>query len=189
MGITQLSLDRINRHITKPGKLLILGCQNLYNMEHYGQIAHPYFQNLGYKVRSIDILGCQGSVIADLRSDLKFRPEFDYIFQHGTVEHVDGSLYQPFKNIHDACKPGGLMIHENPKTGNWPKHGYHYFTEGFYTVLAKACGYEILELTSEASMGNDVDGWNVSCVMRKGEGEFISEEQFNKIYQKHIKSE
>jgi len=187
MGITSISLARIHRHIKTTGKLLILGCQNLYDNEHYGEIAHPYFESLGFDVRSWDLLGCQGSETIDLRENLHLIPVYDFIYQHGTIEHIDGSLYQPLKNIHEASKVGYLMIHENPKKDNWPLHGQHYFTEDFYTALAKACDYEILELTSEASMSNYVDGWNVSVVLKKTtDNEFIDEQSFNEIYAKHI---
>lgn len=189
MGITQHSLGRINRHIHPNDNMLIIGCQNLYDNENYGEIAHHYFQNLGHNVRSLDILGCQGSEKLDLREDLAFKPEFDLVNDCGSKEHIDGSLYRPFKNIHEACKVGGVMIHENPMTGNWPGHGYHYFTLKFYDELAKACNYEVLENCTEAAMSNTVDGWNVCAVLHKQtDNDFISEDVFNIIYSKHIKS-
>jgi hypothetical protein len=180
MGITQLSLDRINRHLQPKSKMLIIGCQNLYNADNYMEIAHPYFESLGHTVRSIDILGCNGSEVADLREDLKLSPIYDIVNDCGSKEHVDGNLYQPFKNLHEACKVGGIMIHENPMTGNWPGHGQHYFTQKFYEQIAKDCDYEILELTEESAMGNDVDGWNVSCVLLKTSDKFCSLKQFLK---------
>lgn len=189
MGITQKSLDRINKVIHPADNILILGCQNLYNAENYGQLADDYYSMQGYPVRTIDITGCQGAEVADLRDDLMFDPDYSLILQHGTIEHVDGSLYQVLKNIHEACQDQGTMIHENPRTENWPGHGYHYFTTSFWETLAGSCNYDILDISEEPAMGNDVDGWNVCCVLRKSlDSKFISEEQFNKIYKKHIKS-
>lgn len=188
MGITQLSLDRINRYIQPKSKMFIVGCQNLYNADNYMEIAHPYFEDKGHKVRSIDILGCNGSEVADLREDLKLEAVYDIVNDCGSKEHVAGGLYQPFKNIHEACKIGGVMIHENPKTGNWPGHGQHYFTEEFYTALAEALNYEVLELTREAAMSNVIDGWNISCVLKKQQHYFITELEFNRIYEQYIKS-
>lgn len=187
MGVTKLSLDRIERYIKPNSNILIVGCQNLYDNDHYGQVAQKYFYSLGHRPYSIDITGCQGADIADLRDDLKFNGEFDLVLQHGTVEHCDGNLWQPFKNFHDACKIGGVMIHENPMTGNWPGHGYHYFSENFYEGLTMWTGYEMLELTKEAAMSNTIDGWNISCVMRKFDNSsFITEELFNEIYNEYI---
>lgn len=187
MGITSLSLERINRHLKPNNNLLIIGCQNLYDAEHYMQVAHPYFESLGHTVRSIDILGCNGSDVADLRNDLNFEPVYDIVNDCGSKEHIDGSLYQPLLNIHNACNIGGVMIHENPKTGNWSGHGQHYFTKEFWVALADACVYEVHELTEEPAMGNVTDGWNVSCVLRKSkDSKFITEAKFKKIYDAHI---
>lgn len=187
MGITKLSLDRINRYIKPNDMMLLVGCQNLYSADLYGHIAQDYFRSLGHTVKSIDIYECNGADVMDLRDDLKFEPEYDLVLNHGTQEHVDGSLYQPFKNHHEACKLGGVIIFENPKTGNWPEHGEHYFTMDFYTALAFAAGYEILELCEEAAMGNYESGMNVCSVLKKAfDGEFMSEEQFKLIYDEFI---
>lgn len=189
MGITALSLDRINKYLQPNSNILIIGCQNLYNADNYGEIAANYFRELGHTVNDIDIYECNGCQIADLRDDWKAVAEFDLVLQHGTIEHIDGGLYQPFKNIHESCKAKGIMIHENPKTRNWPKHGQHYFTEEFYSQLAYESDYRILELTEEAAMGNVTDGWNISCVLYKiHDSDFMTEEEFNVIYNLYIKS-
>lgn len=187
MGITSISLQRISRYIQPKSNILIIGCQNIYSAENYGEIAQDYFSKRGHNVLSIDIYECNGATVADLRMDLTLEKEFDIILQHGTVEHVDGGLYQPFKNIHEGCGVGGIMIHENPKTENWPGHGQHYFTEQFYIDFAISCNYNLLEVTTEAAMGNVTDGWNISSVLQKvDDKEFITEQQFNEIYAKHI---
>lgn len=193
MGITQESLNRINKHIKPNSEILIVGCQNIYSAENYGEIAEDYFEKLGHDVISIDILGCQGSYVADLRGDLSktiWWRTFDLVLQHGTVEHIDGPLYQAFKNLHESCKKGGILIHENPESASWPLHCPHYFTMSFYRELAIKCNYSILEIIGEAAMGNTTDGWNVCAVFKKVNDEyFISEQIFNEIYADHIKSE
>lgn len=183
MGITTDSLNRLNKHnMQPPASILMLGCQNLYSADEYYTVAHGWYEKQGYTVRSWDILGCQGSEVVDLREDLQLQPEYDWILQHGTVEHCDGELYQVFKNIHDCCKIGAIMVHENPMHLNWPGHGYHYFTEQFYYEL----GYEVLEVTQEAAMGNTVDGWNICAVLRKTFDTFLSKEDFDKLYNKTV---
>lgn len=187
MGITKFSLDRIEKWIHPDDNILILGCQNLYNAENYGQLADDYFSMQGYPVRTIDITGCQGAEIADLREDLAFESDYTLILQHGTIEHIDGDLYQALKNIHEACAVGGKMIHENPRKDNWPGHGYHFFTKEFWFELCQENSYILKELTEEAAMQNIVDGWNISAVFSKYiDKSFCSEEIFNKIYNKYI---
>lgn len=189
MGITQKSIDRITPFLKPKKKMLELGAQNMYDNLHYGMIAKHYFESIGIVHRSLDIIEYQGAEKLDLRDDLKFDPVYDIVTDMGTCEHIDGSLYQPYKNIHEACAFEGIMIHENPARGNWPFHGQHYFSEKFYVELAKACNYELLEVNTEAAMSNTIDGWNIAAVLRKTtELDFISEEAFNKIYKKHIKS-
>lgn len=193
MGVTQQSLDRLEKfNCLNPGTVMLeLGAQNIYNTENYGEIAKHYFQGFGVHHTSIDIIQHQECLQMDLREPFEndFIEAFGVITNEGTLEHVDGSIYQPLRNIHDACWVEGLMIHENPKTGNWPQHCPHYFTQGFWKELARICQYEILELTEEVAMGNTESGWNVCCVLRKTlDSMFISEEDFNKIYKQHIKS-
>jgi hypothetical protein len=189
MGITQLSLDRLNRNNCLKANYLMLelGAQNIYANQNYGDVAKYYFQRLGIVHQSIDIIEHQGADKQDLRIDLGYNGGCDCVTNFGTLEHVDGSLYQPLKNIHEACKVGGIMIHENPKTGNWPGHGQHYFTKDFWIELAKACKYELIEVCEEAAMSNTKDGWNVCAVLRVAkDSKFITELQFNKIYNEHI---
>ena len=79
MGITNLSLARINRYLQPGNKILIIGCQNLYSADNYDQVAAPYFRELGYEVKDIDLTGCQGSETADLREDLHFADIYDVV--------------------------------------------------------------------------------------------------------------
>lgn len=185
MGITKKSLNRLEKYncLDRGVKMLELGAQNIYDNENYGKIAKDVFSERFVIHTSIDVNPHQGAIEVDLRSPVTiFKNKFDVVTNFGTTEHVDGSLYEAFKNIHNLCRKGGLMIHENPKTGNWPKHGYHYMTETFYTELAKIVGYELLEVGEEAAMGNTVDGWNIYAVLRKVNSDnFINEEDFNKL--------
>jgi hypothetical protein len=184
MGITRHTFNLIEKHI-KPGiKMLELGDQNIYFGDDYGKYAKPMFQKMGVDHISID-LGTQigGAVEADLSKpiDRPWENYFDVITNAGTSEHVS-SLYECFKSVHKFCKVGGVMIHENPKTGSWPGHGYHYMTEAFYREFSKLMNYELLEAGEHPAMGNIKDGWNIYSVLRKKEDkEFISEKEFNKL--------
>lgn len=182
MGITSFSVQLIERHF-KGGKVCELGAQNMY--DKYYPNGSPYADGF-YKARGaeayacIDLSGENGAFKQDLSKPVDIEGQFDLVTNFGTSEHI-ADLYNCFKNIHTLAKEGGIVICENPKTGNWPGHGFHYMTEAFYIDLAKACGYEILELGEHPATGNTIDGWNIYCVFRKGQGKFISKAKFDKL--------
>lgn len=197
MGITTDSLQRLKRFncLEDAKKILVCGCQNIYDNSFegvtYGMIAQEYFDNIGVDAIAIDITGCNGSYTIDLREEGvldQFIDDglFEAIVNHGTFEHIEGKegFYTAFKNIHNACEVGGIMIHETPKTGHWLGHGNHYTTESFYTELARLMGYEVLDLCEHFAMGNTIDGGLVNCVLKKTEAtsdEFISLDEFLKL--------
>lgn len=185
MGITGFSMNMIRQYGGEHSGIrhLLVGCQNMYDQQHYGQIAEGYYKGLGQDVVSIDITACQGSIEHDLREPLDMEP-FDFISQHGTLEHVETrkGFYLAHKHLHDVLKFDGIIIHENPKTGNWEGHGNHYLTQHFYIQLAKMMDYDIQAIGEHPAMGNAIDGWNIYCVIQKtNEAPFISEEEFNKL--------
>lgn len=167
--------------------MLELGDQIIYWGNDYGTYSTPWFQKNFPNLEHIciDIKPEKFAVEKDLRVPLEMG-EFDYVTNFGTTEHVapsaEGGLYEAYKNVHDACKVGGIMIHENPKTANWHGHGDHYMTKEFYTKLAYIQEYELLELGEHPAMGNTTDGWNVYCVLRNVNGwEFMGEKDFNQL--------
>ena len=183
MGITQNSVDRLGRHnFLRPLKMLELGAQNMYDNSNYGAIAKAYFERIGIDHTSWDLIPHQGAMKVDLREQLTIFEQYDVVTDFGTSEHVDGDYYQVHKNIHNLCKVGGYIIHENPKTGHWPGHGCNYIDTQFYQSLAEMCGYKILELTEHNAMGNEIDGCNVCVVLQKTDDRpFIEKEQFETI--------
>jgi len=196
MGITKDTLDRLNRlsileKKETPIRMLELGCQNIYDQSYegvtYGMIAKPYFESFGIEHLSWDITGCQLAEKVDLRQsvDVEKYGQFDVVSNFGTLEHVentdDGGFYESFKNVHNLCKVGGLMIHETPMTGHWIGHGCNYVTQDFYKQLAEDNAYEIVELCEHFAMGNTTDGGLVCCVLRKhNDAEFVDKEVFEK---------
>lgn len=181
MGITDKSIARLSRYDFIGCKMLQIGCQNIYTEKNYGAVAHDYFNDIGIITRTVDITGCQGAEVVDMRV-LQDLGQYDIVTDFGSLEHVDGNYYEAHKNIHDACKVGGIIIHENPKTGHWPGHGCNYVDMEFYKLLAEYNGYEILELCEEYAMGNVTDGCNISVVLKRmDDSPFITEEEFNSI--------
>ncbi len=62
----------------------------------------------------------------------------------GTPEHCFNQQ-AGFKNIHDLCKPGGVMIHQLPSAGNH-NHGFYNYHPRFVADLCAANRYEVLKI-------------------------------------------
>lgn len=195
LGAQNLYCDRIfhgNDPVDafKESKLWIerLGIANLYNSGVPGApYSYPFasemWQRCGIEYMAIDMQGHNDSVQWDLSEPLKTTREFDFVMDYGTSEHVKDH-YQCFLNIHDLTKLGGIIIHENPKTENWPGHGYHYLDEDFYNQLAQITGYNILLLEQWPAVGNITDGWNILCVMQKISNTFPKRQDYPKTHKK-----
>ena len=96
---------------------------------------------------SIDASGEHGALALDLNSDLLtsgFARQFDLVTNLGTLEHCFNQ-HAAFKNMHDLCQPGGMMIHALTSTGN-VNHGFYNYHPRFVADLAAANGYEMARL-------------------------------------------
>lgn len=189
MGLTQHSIELMFPYLKTDISVLELGAQNLYGDYKYGAYASEYYQerfNASYKC--IDLNGENEALKIDLSQPVHLDQLFDVITDFGTSEHVGRTpldwkaIYNCWKTKHILCVTGGYIISENPKTGNWPGHGFNYYTQEFYKELAEAMGYELKEIGEHAAMGNTTDGWNVYSVLRKVEDKpFMSLSQFKKL--------
>lgn len=189
MGITAFSITLLDKVIAdyKPKNVCELGAQNLYNTPNLpAPYADKYYVSKGIEYTSIDLNKENNCLVHDLSKPLpdELNNKFDLVTNFGTSEHVT-DLYECYKNIHNLCKLNGIIISENPKTGNWPGHGFHYLDSNFYRQLADVCGYEILELGEHPAMGNYTDGWNIYCIyIKKKESFEIKKTQFKKLHYK-----
>jgi hypothetical protein len=188
MGITDFSLLILNKYINEQKTVLELGAQNLY-VESYpsAPYADKYYTAKGLEYTCIDLNKENNAIELDL-SIKQNLDKFDIVTDFGTSEHIgiDGkhdpkAFYNCWLNKHNACKIGGLIISENPKTGNWIGHGFNYVTENFYRQLAQSNGYEILEIGEHPAMNNITDGWNIYCVLRKTQEKFMTLTNFKKL--------
>jgi len=137
------------------------------------------FQNMGYEHTSIDMNEKDGAKKYDLNKIKPFA-RFDIITDFGTSEHVK-NFYMAWVNKHHFTEINGVIINENPKVDNWHGHGFHYVTIDFYKELTGLGLYEILEIGEHPAMGNSKDGWNIYCVLKKTNFDFITQKQFNKL--------
>lgn len=103
---------------------------------------------------AVDMNGTPEAWRHDLNAPLPPMGEFDVIINHGTAEHIF-DIAQVFKSMHDACKPGGLMIHEAPFTG-WLDHGFYCLQPTLFYDLAAANGYCIVSVAVEEIQSRQV---------------------------------
>jgi hypothetical protein len=185
MGYTGKTIELIDLVIDKVQSVVDLGAQNDYR---HPTLPAPYVKDTYYankQYTAIDISGENGSQPYDLSLLHSFGVQYDLLVDAGTSEHVGTNgkhdikaIYNCWKNKHNLVKVGGFIVSENPKTGNWPGHGFNYYTEAFYHILAQVCGYNLISVGSVAAMGNFVDGWNVYAVLQKNQEEFCTLTEF-----------
>jgi cyclopropane fatty-acyl-phospholipid synthase-like methyltransferase len=185
MGYIHTTLHAVDSLIKHKGVKTVADLGDQINYASPRQ-PHPYTSEF-YKANgitdyiSIDVNGKNDSKTWDMGDVIRTNKKFDLVVDAGFGEHVK-NLYQCFANIHKLTKVGGYMLHENPRTKNWPEHGFHYFTDAFYIELESLTGYKILELKNTVAAHNYETGNNVFCLMQKLTDKFIEREQFPKTY-------
>lgn len=200
MGVTSVDIPILERLISsyEIRSVLELGAQNNYAQPHLpAPYMREWYEARGIRYDSIDLSGECGAIMYDLGKDalldLPCAP-YDLITDFGTSEHVsdDGNsygtgkfsweaIYNCWKTKFELCKVDGWIFSENPKTGNWPGHGFQYYTVEFYIKLANLSGMSILSIDQIPAMGNMVDGWNILSVLHKVTDKFIDLEAFKTL--------
>jgi hypothetical protein len=201
MGVTGYDIMMLEglMKTSKPSSVVELGAQNNYSFipayEHRN-VKFPYmrswYDSLGIDYDSVDWTGENGSRIIDLsKGDTEddLFVQRDWVTDFGTSEHICGkdgkfsweAIFNCWFFKFNICRVGGLIISENPMTGNWPGHGASYYTHNFYVHLARIADLKILSLGNVAALGNEIDGWNVLCVMEKTGEHFPLLEEFQKL--------
>ena len=137
------------------------------------------YESLGVNHISIDLNGLDGAYPLDLEKPLPFEflNQFDVVTNYGTAEHVNDQ-YELFKNIHNICKTGGIIVHVFPYAGHWPKHCRYYYTKRFVKGLSKTCKYPILNCTVLNKRPRKLVA---AALYKKYDAPFISKSDFNSI--------
>ncbi len=124
---------------------------------------------------SIDATGQDRAFVYDLNQDLGavfgFRRQFDLVTNLGTAEHCFNQ-YQVFKNMHNTCRPGGLMIHAAPCAGN-VNHGFYNYHPRFFADLAAANGYEILRLAFTVDYGPELIPYSQTAIRKHDDRDLL----------------
>jgi len=141
---------------------------------------------------SVDINGKNGALPIDLRKDVMiehpdWKEHFDICTNIGTLEHLDGDIYQGYKNFHEFCKVGGIMIHAGPPIGSCPKHSPNHYRLDFFSTLFMAMGYEekIVQMRIPQDGRNENLQDNLilfAIAKRTNGGSFMDKESFMEIF-------
>jgi len=150
----ELAWSKLGKEI----RIMELGNQRM--KWHSAQTAKKFFLEYEKAIEhiSIDTNGKSGALPLDLSKDLivlhpEWNGHFDLVTNFGTAEHVDGGIYECYKNIHNFCRKGGVIINDGPPASGCPWHSpYHYYPH-FFSTLAKKCGYDMLLRDARAVKG------------------------------------
>lgn len=209
MGYTKFSIQLVEKYLEPSMSVFDFGSMNDYSTgEMPPPFISKWYHTKGNKIYiCVDLGGDNKCLRSDCAYPLQLEIQFDLVCDMGFSEHVvqmkeytpvvyEGNItsvypkgevdiergyYNCWLNKHNACKVGGYIISENPKTGSWLGHGYSYLSTDFYKELAKIADYEILELGEHPACGNDIDGFNIYCVLKKTGERFPPFDDFNKL--------
>ena len=149
-----------------------LGCMTVYPDvfgHHFG--ANRLWEQFGARYVSFDIAGCYDALSFDLGQPLpeEYCEQFDIVGNFGCAEHVETSQHECWKNAHNLCRPGGMMVHAVPEEGSWRGHCKIRYTVPWITRLCEACGYEPMLIDRWDKPANQC---LVRAIFRKGNQPF-----------------
>jgi len=116
--------------------------RRIRKLRHFLDIGH------GFEVTAIDINGRNKALPIDLSvpiEDESLLGSFDLIVGYALIEHIEDQ-YGLFKNIHNLCRVGGLIILNGPAVGYYAGHGTWTYDFDFFINLLSACGYPMLDI-------------------------------------------
>jgi SAM-dependent methyltransferase len=149
-----------------------------------GTACREYYEEAGVELYlAFDLSGRNGSFKVDLCKDHGFMAQFDIVTNYGTIEHVN-EQYPAFKNVHDLCKEGGIMLHAFPAVGQWPGHGRYYYSLAFAYELARRAKYHVVSVVQSPCYGHETDKVDCDLILaafQKQEDDFLSKEVFQTL--------
>jgi hypothetical protein len=136
-----------------------------------------FYESIGFKKYiAIDVNTDKDAIALDLNLDLRkdynYKEQYDLVTNNGTGEHIFNQ-YTVFKNVHDLCKEGGVMIHNLPYTG-YIDHGFYSFQPNLFIALAYANNYSIQEISVGTSDGDFIKVINHNYVHSKENKELMN---------------
>ena len=149
--------------------------------------AKKFWERFGATHVSFDLNGRDGALPVDLGQPLapKYTNQHDLVTNFGCAEHVETSQYWCWRNIHNLCKRGGLMVNCGPEEGSWRIHCKIRYTVPWLEGLAEACGYDVRMLDRWENPIHPVPSaspfHSVRAIFRKTDKPFPTQEVFDAI--------
>jgi SAM-dependent methyltransferase len=137
-----------------PPEILERMLENIFDGETPRADGIPEFYRLFgvERYRSMDLLDARVDWKRDFNKPIRLRQRFDLATNFGTAEHVF-NIAQLFCSMHDAIRPGGVMLHVLPTFGDID-HGFYNIHPTIYFDLAAANDYTIEDICY-------VDRWDI----------------------------
>ena len=189
MGIGKLESDFEERIVSTEAlnwkKIVLCELGNIERKIEPRMVAKKYYETvLGVQEHvSIDINGKWGAIALnlDLPVPNNLEGKFDIVTNYGTGEHVDNQ-FSFFRNVHNLCKKGGIIIHALVPVGHWPNHCRYYYDETFVNCLAEACNYETLAVDRQVKYIEKPDTALIMVAYKKiDDKEFLTECEFKEL--------
>lgn len=126
-----------------------------------------YLKNGFKEYMSLDVNDAEFNVKCDLNEPVDLGKRASLVTNIGTSEHIfdQGSV---FKNMHDLCKPDGIMFFHLPFTP-WLNHGFFNYNPILFPALAHANKYYMMSLKIGDREGNVIDIPYHEIVMERGQ--------------------
>lgn len=138
--------------------------------------AKSLYLALGFRdYTAIDANATYNSLPLDLNKNLYeefgFKDTFDLVTNLGTSEHCFDQ-YQVFRNIHELCNEGGLMIHGIPTQG-WVNHAFYAYHPRTFADIALANDYEIVEDYCSKNLNGELHTYSLDTYKRFDDGDLL----------------
>lgn len=163
VDLMSIALEVIGKKTFKGVLICELGNQKMRFGKY--KTGKKYFKAFGAKHISIDWNGKSGAKKLNLAEPInRWKNTFDIVSNYGTSEHVEGQA-DCFRNIHNFCNMGGVMVHAVPLKGTYKGHSPYHYDQEFFDMLAAANNYIMVK--NEVRHRSNIAA-NVCVVMIKG---------------------
>ena len=185
MGITK-PVEEYEKHVLNSLGWKYRGlkwCEFGNQGSYRNKIAKKIYEERGVLHTSMDLNGRDGALPIDLGQPVPsiYVNQFDVVTNYGTIEHINNQ-FETFKNVHDMCKEGGIMIHVFPLLGNWLKHCRYHYSEKFVTKLASVCDYCVIKHTILDELDYQMRKNMIAITyIKKKNSRFVTREEFSRI--------